>query len=78
MPTKKKMNALDAAISKGKSLPSKNKKGSVPPDYDVVMPGMGYTKPTKKKPPQKLKGKPVPLAPRPKNLGSARKPIKKK
>ena len=29
---KKKMNALDAAITSGKKLPSKNKKGSVPPD----------------------------------------------
>jgi len=53
----KKMNALDTAISKGKSLPSKNKKGSVPPDYDVIMPGMGYTKPTKKNPPKKIKKK---------------------
>ena len=74
----KKLNPLDAAIMGKKKMPSKNRKGSVPPDYDVIMPGMGYTKPTKKKPPQKLKGTPVPLAPKPKNLGPARKPIKKK
>ena len=54
---KKKMNALDAAITSGKKVPSKNKKGSVPPDYDVIMPGMGYTKPTKKNPPKKIKKK---------------------
>lgn len=53
----RKMNALDEAISQGKTLPSKNKKGSVPPDYDVIMPGMGYTKPTKKNPPKKIKKK---------------------
>lgn len=77
-PRSKKMNALDAAISKGKPLPSKNKKGSVPPDYDVIMPGMGYTKPTRKNPPQKSKATPVPLAPRPKNLGPAIRPTKRK
>lgn len=53
----KKMNALDAAIMGKKKMPSKNKKGSVPPDYDVIMPGMGYTKPTKKTPPKKIKKK---------------------
>ena len=58
-----------------KKIPSKNKKGSIPPDYDVIMPGMGYTKPTKKKPPQKLKGTPVPLPGKPKNMGPARKKI---
>ena len=45
----KKMNALDAAISKGKSLPSKNKR--YPGDTDVKMPGM------KKKPVITLKSK---------------------
>ncbi len=53
---KKKMNALDAAITKGKSLPIKGRK-KLPPDYDVITPGMGYTKPTKKNPPKKIKGK---------------------
>ena len=53
---KKKMNALDAAITKGKSLPIKGKK-KLPPDYDVIMPGMGYTKPTKKKPPRRIQGR---------------------
>ncbi len=48
MAAKKKMNALDAAITSGKKLPSKNKKGSVPPDYDVIMPGMGAKKPKAK------------------------------
>ena len=28
-----------------------------PPDYDVITPDMGYTKPTKKKPPKKIKKK---------------------
>ncbi len=37
MPTKKKMNALDAAIMKGKTLPSKNKR--YPGDTDVGMKG---------------------------------------
>jgi hypothetical protein len=32
----------------------KGKKSKLPPDYDVIMPGMGYTKPTKKKPPKKI------------------------
>ena len=33
------------------------KKNVMPPDYDVILPGMGYTKPTKKSPPKKIKGK---------------------
>ena len=33
------------------------KKNVIPPDYDVILPGMGYTKPTKKNPPKKKKGK---------------------
>jgi hypothetical protein len=45
----KKMNALDAAISKGKKLPSKNKK--YPGDTDVKLPGF------KKKPVIKVKKK---------------------
>ena len=56
MPAKKKMNALDAAITKGKKLPIKGRK-KLPPDYDVITPGMGYTKPTKKKPPRKIQGR---------------------
>ena len=35
----------------------KGKKPKLPPDYDVIMPGMGYTKPTKKNPPKKIKKK---------------------
>ena len=31
------------------------KKNVIPPDYDVILPGMGYTKPTKKNPPKKIK-----------------------
>ena len=45
----KKMNALDAAISKGKTLPTKNKK--YPGDSDVGMKGF------KKKPVIKVKKK---------------------
>lgn len=33
------------------------KKNVIPPDYDVILPGMGYTKPTKKSPPKKIKKK---------------------
>ena len=40
-----------------KKIPSKNKRGSVPPDYDVILPGMGYTKPTATKQPKKKKKK---------------------
>lgn len=52
-----------------KKIPSKNKKGSVPPDYDVILPGMGYTKPTATKQPKKNKSKPrpVPLPIKPKS-----------
>lgn len=53
---KKKMNALDKAIMNKKQLPIKGRK-KLPPDYDVIMPGMGYTKPTKNKPPRKIKKK---------------------
>ena len=40
-----------------RKIPSKNKRGSVPPDYDVILPGMGYTKPTATKQPTKKKKK---------------------
>ena len=55
-----------------KKIPSKNKRGSVPPDYDVILPGMGYTKPTAKKQPKKKKRKPrpVPLPIKPKSSPS--------
>ena len=33
------------------------RKNVIPPDYDVILPGMGYTKPTKKSPPKKIKKK---------------------
>lgn len=33
------------------------RKNVIPPDYDVIIPGMGYTKPTKKSPPKKIKKK---------------------
>jgi hypothetical protein len=35
----------------------KGKKPKLPPDYDIIMPGMGYTKPKKNKPPKKIKSK---------------------
>lgn len=53
---KKKMNPLNKAIMEGKTLPIKGRK-KLPPDYDVILPGMGYTKPTKKNPPRKIKKK---------------------
>ena len=34
-----------------------SRKNVIPPDYDVIIPGMGYTKPTKKSPPKKIKKK---------------------
>ena len=69
------MNPLDAAISQGRKLPSKNKKGSVPPDYDVVMPGMGAKKPGKKVINSK-RGKPAPMPKKPSNMGTTKKIIK--
>ena len=45
-----------------KKIPSKNKRGSVPPDYDVILPGMGYTKPTATKQPTRIKPKPKPTS----------------
>jgi hypothetical protein len=53
------MAKLDDFIAKKKKVPSKNKKGSVPPDYDVILPGMGYTKPTATKQPTRIKPKPT-------------------
>jgi hypothetical protein len=35
----------------------RGKKTKLPPDYDVIMPGMGYTPPKKKSPPKKIKKK---------------------
>lgn len=46
---------LDDFLKQGKTPPTKGKKA--PPDYDVIGPGMGYTKPTKKNPPKKIKKK---------------------
>jgi hypothetical protein len=34
-----------------------SRRNVIPPDYDVILPGMGYTKPTKKSPPKKIKKK---------------------
>ena len=48
------------------------KKPKLPPDYDVILPGMGYTKPTKKNPPKKItktNAKPVPMPKGPKTKG---------
>jgi len=44
-PVKKKLAVKKPAV----------KKNIIPPDYDVILPGMGYTKPTKKNPPKKIK-----------------------
>jgi hypothetical protein len=57
-----KKPTLDDFIAKKKKVPSKNKKGSVPPDYDVILPGMGYTKPTATKQPTRIKPKPKPTS----------------
>ena len=51
MATKKP--GLNDMLKKGKRPASKNK--GTKPDYDVITPGMGYTKPTKKNPPKKIK-----------------------
>jgi hypothetical protein len=70
-----------------KKIPSKNKKGSVPPDYDVILPGMGYTKPTATKQPTRIKpkpkptsrpGKPVPMPKGPKPKITARPSVRTK
>jgi hypothetical protein len=54
MPIPKKKD-LNDFLKKGKTPPTKGKKA--PPDYDVVTPDMGYTKPTKNKPPKKIKNR---------------------
>jgi len=56
-----------------RKIPSKNKRGSVPPDYDVILPGMGYTKPTATKQPTKIRPKP-----KPKPTSRPKKPITRK
>jgi hypothetical protein len=33
---------------------SPGKRQQIPPDYDVIIPGMGYTKPGKNQPPKKI------------------------
>jgi len=58
--------------SKGKKVPSRNKRGSVPPDYDVILPGMGYTKPTATRQPTKIKPKAKKPLPLPKSKAPAR------
>jgi len=65
---------LDDFLKRGIKPPTKGKKA--PPDYDVIGPGMGYTKPTKKNPPRKITGKPSPLTSKPANIGSAKRIIK--
>ena len=44
---------LNDWLKQGKRPPTKGKKA--PADYDVITPDMGYTKPTKKNPPKKIK-----------------------
>ena len=46
---------LDDYLKRNMRPPTKGKKA--PPDYDVLTPGMGYTKPTKKSAPKKIKKK---------------------
>ena len=64
----KKMNALDKAISQGKTLPSKNKR--YPGDSDTTK------TPSKGKPIIRPNAKPAPLPKAPKNMGTARKIVK--
>lgn len=52
MPAPKK-KGLDDFLKAGKRPPSRNR--NLPRDYDVVTPDMGYTKPTKKSQPKKIK-----------------------
>jgi hypothetical protein len=52
-----KKPTLDDFLKKGKRPPTRGRKA--PPDYDVITPDMGYTKPTKKKPPVKLPSPPA-------------------
>ena len=44
-------------VVKKQTIKTPTKKNVIPPDYDVILPGMGYTKPTKKSPPKKIKKK---------------------
>ena len=53
---KKRINPLDKAIMEGRKVPIKGRK-KLPPDYDIIVPGMGYTKPTKNKPPRRIQGR---------------------
>lgn len=68
MNSSKKVSPLDDAISKGKTLPSKNKR--YPGDSDVKM------GPSKGKPIIRPNAKPAPLPKAPKNMGTARKIVK--
>jgi hypothetical protein len=45
------------AMVKKTTVKAPPKKNIIPPDYDVIIPGMGYTKPTKKTQPKKIKKK---------------------
>lgn len=53
-----KKKTLDDFLKAGKKPPTKGSK-KMPPDYDVITPDMGYTKPTKKNPPKKIKRGPM-------------------
>lgn len=44
---------LNDYLKRGLKPPTKGK--GAPPDYDVITKDMGYTKPTKKNPPKKIK-----------------------
>jgi len=48
-----KKPTLDDYLKRGLRPPIKGK--GAPPDYDVITPDMGYTKPTKNNPPKKIK-----------------------
>ena len=52
-PLPKKPATLDDYLRRGLRPPIKGK--GAPPDYDVITPDMGYTKPTKNNPPRKIK-----------------------
>ena len=62
------MNALDAAITNGKKLPSKNK--MYPGDSDTTK------TPSKGKPIIRPNVKPAPMPKGPKNKGVAKRPVK--
>lgn len=51
-----KKKGLDDYLKKGKTPPTKGSK-RMPRDYDVMTPDMGYTMPTAKKQPKKIKKK---------------------